>query len=236
MKSDTLNQREHDLVRYQRQELYRANLITEDEYADLAKDHAAVRRLEDYDVLRAKLIASEAENKRLTDALKESQSSAELAVRRVTEENERLREALTEAPHANGCDSHKPICVDCGRPAGKLGACHGKGEVVNGRVLEGAQYSEYTYPHPCNCFKRALSGSPEPAPHEDTLILNWLEKMNHSPVYHFAISAFDKSSVIQADSLRDAIREAMKRHAATDQADKPCHDCAAPAEKEKERT
>ena len=96
MRSETLNQREHDLVRYQRQELYQAHLITEDEYADLAKDHAAVRRLEDYDVLRAKLIASEAENRRLTDALKESQASAELAVRRLAEENERLRDALTD--------------------------------------------------------------------------------------------------------------------------------------------
>lgn len=43
------NQRMWDLIRYQRAELHEAGLITDDEYAELAKDHAAVKRLEDYD-------------------------------------------------------------------------------------------------------------------------------------------------------------------------------------------
>lgn len=46
------NQRMWDLVRYMRSELHTANLITDVEYALLAEDHAAVKRLEDYDALR----------------------------------------------------------------------------------------------------------------------------------------------------------------------------------------
>lgn len=44
------NQRMWDLVRYQRSELHVAELITDDEYAELAIDHPAVKRLENYDV------------------------------------------------------------------------------------------------------------------------------------------------------------------------------------------
>lgn len=51
------NQREHDLVRQQRTELYVEGLITPEEYAMLASEHGGVQRLEDYDQLRAKLKA-----------------------------------------------------------------------------------------------------------------------------------------------------------------------------------
>jgi hypothetical protein len=51
------NQRQWDLIRYQRSELHTAGLITDDEYAELAKDHAAVQRLEDYDAVRTELSA-----------------------------------------------------------------------------------------------------------------------------------------------------------------------------------
>jgi hypothetical protein len=44
-----LNQRVHDLVRFMRQELHTEGLITDEEYAQLAGDHGAVQRLEDYD-------------------------------------------------------------------------------------------------------------------------------------------------------------------------------------------
>ena len=56
------SQRMWDLVRYQRDELHEANLISDDEYALLAKDHAGVKRLESYDAVRAsvaKLFAEE---------------------------------------------------------------------------------------------------------------------------------------------------------------------------------
>lgn len=53
LRADT--QRLWDLVRYQRAELYAASLITDEEYAELASDHAAVKRLEAYD---ASVIAS----------------------------------------------------------------------------------------------------------------------------------------------------------------------------------
>jgi hypothetical protein len=46
------SQRLWDLVRYMRSELFTAELITPDEYAALAEDHAAVARLETYDSLR----------------------------------------------------------------------------------------------------------------------------------------------------------------------------------------
>jgi hypothetical protein len=42
-------QRLWDLVRHQRSSLHLAELITDDEYARLAQDHAAVSRLENWD-------------------------------------------------------------------------------------------------------------------------------------------------------------------------------------------
>lgn len=44
-----------DLVRHQRSELHEAELITDEEYAALAQDHASVARLETYDRLRQAL-------------------------------------------------------------------------------------------------------------------------------------------------------------------------------------
>lgn len=49
------NQRQWDLIRFCRQELLSEILITEDEFDELAKDHAAVQRLEDYDEIRTRL-------------------------------------------------------------------------------------------------------------------------------------------------------------------------------------
>jgi hypothetical protein len=51
-----LNQRMFDLVRYMRSELHTAGLITDDEYAELAQEHSAVKRLEDYDVAVARIV------------------------------------------------------------------------------------------------------------------------------------------------------------------------------------
>lgn len=56
--SDDL-QRLWDLVRHQRMELFHAELIDPNEYADLAADHVVVARLETYDGLRTKLAAAE---------------------------------------------------------------------------------------------------------------------------------------------------------------------------------
>lgn len=55
LKQDT--QRLWDLVRYCRAVLHNANLISDDEYAALAEDHAAVERLEAYDTAKAALHA-----------------------------------------------------------------------------------------------------------------------------------------------------------------------------------
>lgn len=66
---DSLTQRLFDLVRYQRHELFEANLISDEEFTELAKEHAAVARLESYDEVRAKITALEAEMKRLRDGL-----------------------------------------------------------------------------------------------------------------------------------------------------------------------
>ena len=54
------NQRLFDIVRYMRAEIHNAELITDDEYAELAMEHSAVDRLEDYDELRARLNKLEA--------------------------------------------------------------------------------------------------------------------------------------------------------------------------------
>lgn len=43
------NQRMWDLIRFCRGELHSEDLITDEEFCELAKDHAAVKRLEDYD-------------------------------------------------------------------------------------------------------------------------------------------------------------------------------------------
>lgn len=58
------NQRLFDLVRHQRSELHVAELITDDEYAQLAQEHSAVKRLEDYDAA----IASAEAQARLEEA------------------------------------------------------------------------------------------------------------------------------------------------------------------------
>ena len=59
------NQRLFDLVRYMRAELLTAELISYDEYYELAVEHAAVARLEDYDGIRKKLTEATAEIKLL---------------------------------------------------------------------------------------------------------------------------------------------------------------------------
>jgi hypothetical protein len=50
------SQRLWDLVRYMRSELHVAELITDNEYAALAQDHAAVARLEARDAQRQRKI------------------------------------------------------------------------------------------------------------------------------------------------------------------------------------
>jgi hypothetical protein len=51
------NQREHDLVRQMRIELFTEELISEAEYSALASEHGGVQRLNDYDALRAEMKA-----------------------------------------------------------------------------------------------------------------------------------------------------------------------------------
>ncbi len=53
--STLTSQRLFDLVRHQRSNLLQDELITEEEYDELCKDHAAVMRLEDYDDMAARL-------------------------------------------------------------------------------------------------------------------------------------------------------------------------------------
>ena len=64
-----LNQRLRDLVRWARGELFREGLITQDEYVELATEHGAVERLQDYDKLRAE-----------SDALRQRAEAAEARV------------------------------------------------------------------------------------------------------------------------------------------------------------
>lgn len=72
-------------------------------------------------------------------------------------EARRQLDVARKAPCAPDCASRKAVCADCYRPTGMLGACHGFGEVVNGKVLEGAQYSSHLFPHPCNCWKSQIT-------------------------------------------------------------------------------
>lgn len=53
--SESLRQRLWDLVRYKRSDLFEDGLLTPEEYAELAEDHAAVARLESYDGMRLRL-------------------------------------------------------------------------------------------------------------------------------------------------------------------------------------
>jgi len=66
------NQRLMDLVRYQRHELFNANLISEKEYAELVYDSEKgerVARLESYDTIRAELSAARETIARLESAI-----------------------------------------------------------------------------------------------------------------------------------------------------------------------
>lgn len=56
-----------DLVRFSRMYLLNHNLISLDEYDELAKEHAAVNRLETYDGLRLAVRRFEEDNERLKD-------------------------------------------------------------------------------------------------------------------------------------------------------------------------
>ena len=63
------NQRLFDLVRQQRIELRDAELISDEEYLELAKEHAAVARLENYGDLRERIRTLEAERSEDTKRL-----------------------------------------------------------------------------------------------------------------------------------------------------------------------
>jgi hypothetical protein len=64
-----LHPRIADLIRQQRAELHEADLITDDEYADLCGIAGAVDRLETYDDLRSKLQAALERAERAEEAL-----------------------------------------------------------------------------------------------------------------------------------------------------------------------
>lgn len=72
------NQRMWDLVRFMRADLHNDGLITDEEYTELAQDHAAVKRLEDYDVLRLKMTAVNDLVKRFERAVSVSHSPVTL--------------------------------------------------------------------------------------------------------------------------------------------------------------
>jgi hypothetical protein len=63
------NQREHDLVRQQRRELFRDNLITDKEYASLAGEQGNLKRLRDYDHVRLEIAELQAECQRIVTAV-----------------------------------------------------------------------------------------------------------------------------------------------------------------------
>ena len=63
------NQRLFDLVRQQRMELHNADLISDEEYLELAHEHSAVARLEDYDAMRERIRTLEAERDAAESAL-----------------------------------------------------------------------------------------------------------------------------------------------------------------------
>lgn len=83
-----------DLARYQRGELLNEGLITKSEYADLAKDHPTVKRLETYDAMRAE-------------------------IERLRKSEQELRAALNEANRGHNCrvcgvhwsEGHAPDCI-----------------------------------------------------------------------------------------------------------------------------
>jgi len=78
------NQRLFDLVRQQRMELRAADLISDEEYLELAKEHAAVARLEDYGDLRERIRTLEAERtedrKRLDWLQKQDSGTLKIAI------------------------------------------------------------------------------------------------------------------------------------------------------------
>ncbi len=120
-------QRLTDLVRYQRQELHVAGLITDEEYFGLAKDHAAVARLESYDETRAALTAAQGRiaqlesNQRFGRFLPPANPDPleEMWQKTVMEQRERIaslesrltkaREATERRPHPKSCASFAAI-------------------------------------------------------------------------------------------------------------------------------
>ncbi len=116
------NQRLWDLLRLQRHSLFESNAISDEEYALLVTDHAAVERLESYDSVRAQL----AERIKLAERLAQD-CTRELKLRRAAEgELKRALEVLRQAAavvHPNGeptdwgraCDAAKALLADFDR-------------------------------------------------------------------------------------------------------------------------
>lgn len=90
-----LNQRERDLLRYCRIHLHSDDLISDDEYAEMAQwGSGAARRLENYDELRARIAS-------LTSALPSQPKASEPpanaeTVASLLRDNQELREKLKE--------------------------------------------------------------------------------------------------------------------------------------------
>lgn len=105
----TENQRVWDLLRFCRSELHTEDLITNDEYADLAMDYKSVSRLHSYDVLRSKL----EEAWETASVAVETRNRAQESASANALEKQRLREVLTSvadklmnmAPYVRGGSS-----------------------------------------------------------------------------------------------------------------------------------
>lgn len=119
-KERPIHQRLWDLVRQQRMELHDAELISDDEYTELAKDHPAVARLETYDVLREANERLEASQAELRERLHEGESNWSNSVGRLMGEIE-LRDKKTERLEAQLAETQRKLLewetpMKCGHP------------------------------------------------------------------------------------------------------------------------
>jgi hypothetical protein len=114
------NQRMWDLVRQQRMELLQAELITREEYALLAQDHAAVPRLESYDDLRRQVKEARAE----AESQARDAGFANLAVATAADELTALRADVAQlrgALEKMPCSCAKLVAADrCPQCDGRL--------------------------------------------------------------------------------------------------------------------
>lgn len=110
------NQRLFDLVRQCRSQLHTDNLISDDEYYELALEHGAVARLETYDRIIAQFkrykVALEGLTPSGSEFVNEPERCSAHVRERLDSQHNIAKQAILRAQHAEACVAHLVNALD----------------------------------------------------------------------------------------------------------------------------